>query len=258
MADALVSLLNGYGYQPVFLPRTGVVPPELYNFDDHRLIRRGPLDRYFAGPIVFPTMTGRLGDLEGKVTSGKNLDAAVGFLKNALSALGIGSLPKADLSFAGSRSFVFTFSDVTFQSVDPADLDRVLQDVKLPLAVPDAYVEKGALHVAYEYAYARTLVMRRDDGQAFAANLSGGVGDWVDVGAKAKVEVSRNSEIAFTSAAGEVAAFAYKAGRLVKAGDRWIFEPEIVMRMALGHAPGTRRKYLPAERVVLLAEDAAP
>jgi hypothetical protein len=258
MADALVSLLNGYGYQPVFLPRTSVEPPELYNFADHRLIRRGPLARYFTEAPKFPVTSGRLGDIQGNVTSGKTLDTAVGFLKNALAALGIGAIVKMDLSFAGSNGFVFGFSDVTYVTVEPADLDRVIQSVQMPLAVPDAYVENGALHVAYEYAYARTLVMRRDDGRAFSANLSGGVGEWVDIGAKAKAEVNNNSEITFTSTAGDAAAFAYKAGRLQKVGDRWIFEPEIVMRRVVEGGAEVRRKYLPAERVVLIAEDGSP
>ena len=43
MADQLVKLLNQYRYQPVFLPRTGLLPPELYNFVKPSLKRRGPL-----------------------------------------------------------------------------------------------------------------------------------------------------------------------------------------------------------------------
>jgi hypothetical protein len=257
MADALVKLLNRYGYQPVLLPRTGVAPPELYTFAEHRLIRRGPLEKYLAAPLQFTERNGRLGNIEGEVTSGKNLEAAVGFLGNALAALGIASLPKVDLSFAGSKSLAFAFSDVTYRGVDPSDLEDPLQGFKVPPSIPDAYVTDGALHVAFEYAYAKTLVLRRADGQAFAADVSGGVGQWVDLGAQAKVEVRKNSEVAFTSAGDEVAAFAYKAGRLQRAGTRWLFEPEIVMRAVRGPGEAERQRFVPAEHVVLLAEEGA-
>ena len=45
MADALVRTLNAMGYQPVFLPRSGVQPPELYHYlrDQRRLVRIGSL-----------------------------------------------------------------------------------------------------------------------------------------------------------------------------------------------------------------------
>src|ERR1043166_4916861 len=128
MSDALVTMLNSYGYQPVFLPRTGVVPPELYNFANKRLVRQGELARFFKKPVTFTPSKGRLGDLQGKVTSSKNFSAALGFLQKALQALGISGMPKIDLSFTGSKEFVFSFSEVTYQSVDPAVLDGILQN----------------------------------------------------------------------------------------------------------------------------------
>ena len=253
MADALVKMLNSYGYQPVFLPRTGVVPPELYNFANKRLVRQGELARFFAKPVNFKPTKGKLGDLQGKITSSKRSSAAVGFLQRALQALGISGMPKIDLSFAGSKEFVFAFSDVTYQSVDPAVLDGILQDLSIPLAIPDAYVQMGGLHVAYEYAYANTLNMSRSDGKKFDADISGNLGTYVDLGAKGSVELKGNSTISFSSKSGQVAAFAYKAGQLHKSGTRWTFEPEVVMRLR-GAATRTA-PFLPARTVVLLAED---
>ena len=48
MADELVRALNKLGYLPVFLPRTKVEPPELYNYarTNQRLIRRGALSAH--------------------------------------------------------------------------------------------------------------------------------------------------------------------------------------------------------------------
>ena len=153
MSDAFVTMLNSYGYQPVFLPRTGLVPPELYNFANKRLVRRGELSEFRQKPASFTPTKGRLGDLQGKVTSNKHSEAAIGFLQKALQVLGVSGVPKIDLSFTGSKDFVFAFSDFTFQALDPAVLDGILQDLTIPLAIPDSYIQLGGLHVAYEYAF---------------------------------------------------------------------------------------------------------
>lgn len=254
MSDALVRMLNSYGYQPVFLPRTGVVPPELYNFANKRLVRRGGLAAFFKDLVAFTPTTGKLADFQGKLKTNKHSDGAVGFLQQALQALGISGVPKIDLSFAGSREFVFAFSNVTYQSVDPAVLDKVLQDLTIPLAIPDAYVEMGGLHIAYEYAYANALTMSRSDGKQFGGDLSGNVGAYINLGAKGNVELQANSTIAFSSRAGEVAAFAYKAGQLHKNEKRWTFEPEVVMR-ALGGTVTRKTLFLPARTKALIAEE---
>ena len=79
--DKLVKLLNEYGYQPVFLPVTGLEPPELYNYASHpsRLVRRGPLTTYLTG-ATFQASDGNVAAIEGKQTTGKHMSAAVDFL----------------------------------------------------------------------------------------------------------------------------------------------------------------------------------
>src|SRR5271170_5830062 len=171
MADALVKLLNSYGYQPVFLPRTGIRPPELYNFANHRLIRRGPLKNYIVEVARLQLTTGAMASIEGKRTTGKHFKAAIDFLRSALAALGISSVPKLDLSFAGSSELAFSFANVTYESLEPAVLDGVLQELKIPPAIPDSYVQEGALHIAYEYIYSTTLRMSRADGSSFSTDI---------------------------------------------------------------------------------------
>jgi hypothetical protein len=236
----------------VFLPRTGIVPPELYDFADHKLIRRGSLSAYIKDSVTFQPTSGKLGAIEGKISSGKNLSAAIGFLKNALSALGLSSLPKIDLSFTGSKELVFAFTDVTYQSVDPAVLDGVLQGLKMPLAIPDKYVASGKLHIAYEYAYASKVTLSRSDGQNFSGNVSGGIGQYIDLGANGKVELTGNSRVSFSTSDDKTAAFAYKAGRLQTDGHRWTFEPEVVLRRTA--AAAGKAAFIPAPDVVLRVE----
>ncbi len=257
MADALVRLLNLNGYQPVFLPRTGLVPPELYEYSRPRLVRRGPLADYIKDVASLPISSGKLGNFEGKLTSGKNFQGALDFLKQALAVLGIDAVPKLGLSFTGAKEFVFSFSDVRFREVDPSKLDQVLQNLKAPPAIPDEYVTDG-LHVIYQYAYSGSLQMSRSDGKQFDADVSGNIGNFIDVGTKAKVESKNNSVISFSSTNSELAAFAYKAGQLQKLSPkRWTFAPEVVKRLEKGEeserAPESP-KYVPLPGIVLAVE----
>jgi hypothetical protein len=89
MADQFVKLLNSYGYVPVLLPKTGLVPPELYAFDDHKLIRLGALCDCIKDRVMFSPTSGMLGDFEGKLTSKKDMGGALKFLSNALSVIGV-------------------------------------------------------------------------------------------------------------------------------------------------------------------------
>jgi len=254
MSDVFVNLLNKFGYQPVFLPHTGYVPPELYTFANHKLIRYGTLNAYMAKPFVFEPAVGNLTDIEGKITSSKNVGASVSFLTQALSMLGIGSLPKLDLSFTGSKEFVFAFTGVTYKAIDPAVLDPILQRMQTPEAVPEEYVKNGDLHIAYEYAYATGIKMSRADGKKFSTDISGSVGTYVDLGVNVKVEVSNNVTISFTATdKNTVAAFAYKAGRLELRGKTWVFEPEIVRKIAA--AKTKREPFMLAKGLVLKAEE---
>jgi hypothetical protein len=103
MADALVALLNGYGYQPIFLPRTGLKPPDLYTYIRRQghLIRRGSLLRYLPDHPTLEPLNGKLANIEHKQTSGKDIGAAVSFLESALRCIGIENVPKLDLRFTG-------------------------------------------------------------------------------------------------------------------------------------------------------------
>jgi hypothetical protein len=253
MADSLVKLLNKSGYQPVFLPQSGIIPPDLYNFADHRLIRRGALVNYIPEIASLSLSKRSMADIEGKQTSAKNFNAAVDFLSSALSVLGISSIPKIDLSFTGARQLSFAFTDILVQALDPAVIDQLLPKLKTPPAIPEPYVTEGALHIAYEYLYSSKLLMSRSDGGAFAVDVKGDIGSYINLGGKGKVEWKSENTISFSGASSEPAAFAYKAGRLQRIGSAWTFEPEVIAKgIAKDVAP---ESYLPARGVVLKAEN---
>lgn len=253
MSDQLVKMLNSYGYQPVFLPKTGLVPPELYNFDAHKLIRLGPLESCIKDSVKFQPTEGKLGSISGQVTSGKNIKAAVGFLNKALSLLGISNLPSFDISVAGTHDFVFSFADVTYKSVDPIQLDSILQGLTLPLAIPTAYVASDAMHIAYEYAYSSTLMMSRADGNQFSGDMKLAFQDVINLNPQLSLDVKNKTTVTFQTTGNILPAFAYKAGQLKKEGTHWTFKPEIVVKGFAGVAAS--QPYLPAYRVVLEVEE---
>lgn len=253
MRDRLVALLNDLGFQPVFLPTTGLEPPELYNHDRGRLIRRGPLRRYLQAPIPRPHV-GVLPDIEHHHTSRKRVAEAANFLHNALRCIGVAPA-KLSLAFAGGGDLVFAFSEVTTARIDPSDLDPLLQRLEVH-AIPDEYVTGGALHVAYEYVYARRVSLRREDGKGFGAELGVRLHEFFDLGANGRVQMDDTTALTFTASDQAPAAFGYKAGQLRLEHGKWSFYPEIVS-YARGEADDLAQAapYLPARGVVLMGLD---
>jgi hypothetical protein len=249
MSDALVKELDRLGYQPVFLPRTGVTPPELYSYEksNQRLVRLGALSEYLTAASKLQPSEGQLADINYKYTTEKKHAAALSFLETALKCIGISAVPKLNLGFTGSKSFSFAFTDVAYKSVDPARLHQVLLEMTTK-GIPHSYIDAGSLHVAYEYAYARELLMSRGDRQAFSTDISGSVGSYIDLGVQGSVSVASESTISFKSVAGAAAAFAYKAGRLARENTQWVLYPEVISRRG---AVEERAPFLPQRGVVL-------
>jgi len=251
MADALVKLLNKAGYLPVFLPRTGMTPPELYTMtEDHRLVRHGALSYFLPAAANLVPTEGASAGLEYNQTSSKQQHAALSFLQNALKCIGITGAPKLDVSFTGKTSLVFSFTGVTFRAVAPAALVGLIKDLNTD-GLPPEYVDGGHLHIAYEYLYAKKLLMTREDQKEFDHDIGASIGSYVDVGAKGKVEVVSKTTISFEATDGDPAAFGYKAGGLRRDGGRWSFYPEEITA-GLESVDGVpSRPYLPARGVVL-------
>jgi len=159
-------------------------------------------------------------------------------------------VPKIDLGFTGTKEFAFAFTDVSYISLDPAQLSHVIAGLSTA-GIPRSMVEEGRLHVAYEYAYANELVMSRADRKGFSKDISGDVGAYIKVGVEGSVAVSNSSTVSFKNAKGESAAFAYKAGRLALEENQWVMYPEEVVTKALGEFPAP---FIPQPAVVLWAD----
>ncbi len=248
MADALVRLLNQRGYLPIFLPRTGLEPPELYSFarQKNELVRWGALRQFLPQGTAFRPKSSQVSDIEHLQTSGKKQSLALDFLSRALKCVGIEGAPKLDLSFSGAEEYRFSFSGLTAKSVDPAALRTVIQGLELT-GIPQRYLEMGGLHIAYEYLYAQKLLMSRSDQRGFRQDISGAVGQYLDLGAKGSVRVESETTISFSGQGGVSAAFAYKAARILQGNNGWELYPEEQM----ADVRLETRPFLPARGVAL-------
>ena len=254
--DALVKLLNGIGYQPVMLPRTGLTPPEMYVYKNEKLIRRGPLLNYLPPGSTIPELQrGSLESIQHHQTDKKSLGVAASFLGDALKCIGITSAPKLDLSFAKGRDITFSFDNVTYVALDPAKIDHMLSSLDTG-AIPPEDIKAGYLHIAYDYAFAGSLSMRAaGDGAASFNAKAVQIGTYIDLGAQGKVEATDETTISFASKDGTAAAFAYKIGRLEKRGKKWFFFPEEESGESFLADEHEKEPYLLERGVVLRVEE---
>jgi hypothetical protein len=264
MADALVEMLNSYGFQPVFLPMTGLEPPDVYTYrkgalgSPGKLILVGDLSKYSAAVSQLQIETGQYADIEGKHTSSKHASASVSFLKEALACIGITAVPKLSLDFTGSNTLVFSFTGVTFKGVQPAALHDILPDLTFG-AIPETDITSGNLHIAYQYLYARKLHLQRADSHSFSTNVSGKVAEFIDLGQSGKVEVANETTMSFEPTEKVSAAFAYMAGQIVRNNATGKLEFKTGM-VKLGPAEATEQveAFIPHRGHVLAASVAEP
>jgi hypothetical protein len=247
MADALVVELNRRGYQLMFLPRTGLKPPELYNWarSRRRLVRRAHLSEYLPRGTNLSLSWSKGPDIEQRATSSKNLAAGLSFLTKALACIGIDGVPTLDLSFVGKTDLSFRFTGVTIASFE--GMDRLLRQGLTLDAIPAEYVAEGELHVAYEYLYADALLLSRSDQRAFEHDVAASLNAYVNLGGKGKAELRSSTTLSFSSTSGERVAFASKFGQLQRRDSQWFFYPE---EGKLG-PEGQRRLQIPARGAVL-------
>jgi hypothetical protein len=254
MADALVELLNREGYQPFSIPRTNVDAPDVLTVVNKEMRFWGRLHKFYDTndgtpiPEVAPT-AGRSPDIELQHTTRKKLGLATSCLQSLLKCIGLTSFPKIDLSFCGDASLTFRVSGVTYRRVDPVDLNPFLQRFS-QRNIPDEYVDEGAVHTTYEYLYAERLLMQLSSGQELQAELSGSIGDYIDLGTQGDVAVRDRSTLEFTSKNGDAVAFAFRSGRLERAGNKWTL---YIHESALGRETHEQRLWVPARGELLRA-----
>jgi hypothetical protein len=158
-------------------------------------------------------------------TANMAVGAAGSFLERALRVIGVDGSPKLDLSFAAKHKLHFAFSDVTWSGVDPVDILAALDHADFG-SLPQYQVEGDMLLVAYEYAYARRLVM------SVAGDRSSGIDlqavkleSFIELGVKARVEATSCTTLSFSAHPKKAPiAFAFKSGQVRQDRGRYTFD----------------------------------
>jgi hypothetical protein len=255
MVDALVSVLNKDGYLPIFLPRTGLVPPDvmLYFPENRRVVRYGALASLVPAVGRLKLHPSNVAPFEGRNTSGKNTAASLGFLGRALQAIGLGAAPKVDIGFASDQELVFAFRGVSSRGVTLLELRKILENVQLD-GLPADRVDAGNAHIAYDYLYAKHLEIRRADGREFHLGVKGKVDEFFDIAAKGKVKQTSKLLITFEAEGNDLPAFAYRAARLLRRDGGGF---DVLGEQVNLAATGTPAPYVPRRGVVMEVEDQA-
>lgn len=226
MPDAIVTHLNELGYQPVFLPMTGIVPPEVYGSGEGRLSRYGPLIDYVRDnrDVSLTPHDSEAPDITHLYTSRKKMSATLQFLAAALRCLGVSFTPEFSLSGLRDTHLVFAISGLTARSVSAGLIQQVLGSLDPSLARhvrPDG----GGLHIVHEYLYAERLQIRRVAARKGSVDGSLTPADFGELKMNASVTQEDERTLAFAPASGARVAFAYRAGWLRREGSLWTFVP---------------------------------
>jgi hypothetical protein len=221
--DALTILLNGLGYQPLVLAKTGLKAPFVYSYKDTKLEPIGPLSDYLVAGTVQPENgIGSVPEIARKETDNKSGSAIASFLGDALKVVGITSAPKLDTSLSHGTDFVFSFDDVTSEGLTYSKTAKLLRSIdKDALSdLPPGALENGYIQIAYEFLYAGALSMRAASGTSASFDAKAiQVNGLIDVGASGILEATSGTSLSFKAASAQRAAFACKIGWLEKVDD---------------------------------------
>jgi hypothetical protein len=256
--DALVKVLNDCGYNPILLPRSGLKPPEIYVYDNDRLRRWGRLASAVpAGTLPDTLNKGEATDIVYKETSRKGLRGAASFLEEALKLLGVGGAPNLDLSFARGSDVTFSFTEVSYQGLDPADIGAALRKGFDPAGLSEDYIDNELIYIAYEYAYANSVDMTMVDGIKAGVDLKAiKLDGFVDLGGKADIEVKTSTSLTFKGR-GDKAVFACKVGNVRRKAGQFIFDAVEVLGQAFAPEEHGPPPFLLRRGEILAVEDFA-
>jgi hypothetical protein len=213
MSDSVIAALSAQGYQPIFLPETGLSPPDIYVFDKNqkKLVRYGPLSGYAreARRIVpKPHKTPSFGNV---TTRALETTTTMSLMRRLMRLIGLGGAKvEASFHFAGDSRFRYEFREITVKAVDRHEVQPIVRELKFH-NILDSLVTDGSVHLVLEYLYAKRIVMRLADGSDFDAHVTADVEKLVQAAASGRVHREGKGFLTFEAEGEEGAAFAYKA-----------------------------------------------
>lgn len=155
---------------------------------------------------------------------------------------------------------IFKLVDVTYEETESAWVANAVKAL-VKDALPEEYVDSERPHIAYSYAYAARLQMRRADGSKFKGKLSAvEIQDLFKLGTAGIAEVEKDDTLTFEASDKEHIAFASKSARLHRENGLFKFFPEEVQTrgFATPQQADSAEAYIPSRGMVLTVEDRSP
>jgi hypothetical protein len=135
-------------------------------------------------------------------------------LRRLMMALGFGKGKiEAGFHFAGGSRFRYEFRRVTSVIVERHEVQPLIARLTFD-SILDEWVRLGTVHVALEYLFAKTIVLRHAENSAFDAQTKAEIDQLVKMSGLTKVSRDGKGFVTFETD-DDGAAFAYKAYQIL-------------------------------------------
>jgi hypothetical protein len=212
LSDRFIRYLNDRGYQPILVPRGGIVPPMVCLLDSERgrYEFRNKLANLLTRPAPGLDFTeAPAPEFNQAKISKSGGQVSIGFLQSIGKVFGA---PKLDVSAEADRNNTFNFQDVIVRSVLTGPIESALQSGVKPEKLGDNDdFAAGRVHIAYDFLYARKIEMSRGTsakGEG-AASADGGPAATFKIGVHAA-----GTDVDNTKYDNEPAAFAFRVAQV--------------------------------------------
>jgi hypothetical protein len=215
MSDSVMSQLSAQGYQPVFIPVTSLVPPEVYVYvPKRRILERWGALKDYAPKVAEITPQTQIGPNLGN-TSTRALDAKgmLNLLERVMKWLGLAGKVTGSFHFAGNTRFRYEFKNITASVVTRSQLQPLIRNITFHGSL-DSLIDPGYVHVALEYLYAKEITLRQAEGKAFDASAKAEIKKLFGAEASAKLKLDDTGYVIYDGKGRPPGAFAYKAMQL--------------------------------------------
>jgi len=249
--DAFIRYMNKLGYQPIVVPRGGLLPPGVYRLS-RGTAETGGRNRYILVRTLsslvrekkraaFDTQPARsvdLGDTDKTARAGK---ATVSFLDGLLARFGFSGASLKAAADQG-RNVSFSFKGTEIREVLPGDLLDAIRDVP-PEKFGLADLAAGVVHIAYGYIYARSIGVSVGGSQAAEIDLGANIDGAAKLGLGGKASKASGSTMSH-GAGREPLAIAFSVARLDRKAGDYSLEFGVPQGAGAGPREAAGRRYL--------------
>ncbi|WP_068019379.1 hypothetical protein [Rhodoplanes sp. Z2-YC6860] len=251
--DGFVNFLNSKGFQPILLPKGGVLPPYIYilGAEGSSLFQFGSLNSVLPKKLGY---TKNVTSPFGKSNiSSKGGNLSVGFFKQLLEWFHLG---QAQLDAGGSieGNTEYRFDGVTTRLAEPIKILAALNDAGIaPAKFGEKILAEGKIYVAYEVLYATTVKLIKGGAIKGDFKIEVSANEIASANADAKAEGKNDEDSIYTE--DRPVAFAFRLAQLLYEANKHEYALNWVKVSAAGFSEDEPERILAAKGQVLKVAD---